>query len=146
LRIRQEISEEKHRLMQDVAVLTEERQRVSLLTQERQKKQTETEKALEAERQKSVMLARQVDNLKDLIAKTEHELNSATRAARQADRATEDKAKDDRVDLAALKDPGRLVPAVAFASARGHLPLPVNGARIREFGASDRSGGTEKGQ
>ncbi len=146
LRIRQEISEEKQRLMQDVAVLTEERQRVSLLTQERQKKQTETEKALEAERQKSVMLARQVDNLKDLIAKTEHELNSATRAARQADRATEDKAKDDRVDLAALKDPGRLVPAVAFASARGHLPLPVNGARIREFGASDRSGGTEKGQ
>ena len=146
LRIRQEISEEKHRLMQDVAVLTEERQRVSLLTQERQKKQTETEKALEAERQKSVMLARQVDNLKDLIAKTEHELNSATRAARQADRATEDKAKDDRVDLAALKDPGRLVPAVALASARGHLPLPVNGARIREFGASDRSGGTEKGQ
>ena len=56
-----------------------------LLTQERQKKQTETEKALEAERQQAVMLARQVDNLKDLIGKAEQGLGSATRAARQAD-------------------------------------------------------------
>jgi septal ring factor EnvC (AmiA/AmiB activator) len=146
LRIRKDIGQEKQRLMQDIAVLTEERQRVALLVQERQKKQTETEKALEAERQKSLALARQVDNLKDLIGKAERELDSATRAARQTDRPADDRPKDDRVDLAALKDPGRLAPAVAFASARGHLPLPVNGARIREFGASDRAGGTEKGQ
>jgi septal ring factor EnvC (AmiA/AmiB activator) len=145
LRIRKDIGEEKQRRMQDIAVLSEERQRVGLLVQERQKKQTETEKALEAERQKSLALARQVDNLKDLIGKAEHELDSATRAARQTDRPAEDRAKDDRGDLAALKDPGRLAPAVAFASARGHLPFPVNGARIREFGAPDRAGGTEKG-
>jgi murein hydrolase activator len=145
LRIRKDIAEEKQRLMQDIAVLTEERQRVGLLIQERQKKQAESEKALEAERQRSLALARQVDNLKDLIAKAEHELDNATRAARQTDRPSEGRAKDDRVDLAALKDPGRLAPAVAFASARGHLPLPVNGARIREFGARDRAGGTEKG-
>ncbi|MFL5072533.1 MAG: murein hydrolase activator EnvC family protein, partial [Xanthobacteraceae bacterium] len=51
----------------------------------------------------------------------------------------------DRTDLAALQDPGRLAPAVAFASARGQLPLPVNGVRIKEFGAPDSLGGTEKG-
>jgi septal ring factor EnvC (AmiA/AmiB activator) len=34
---------------------------------------------------------------------------------------------------------------MAFASARGNLPLPVNGVRIREFGAPDSLGGTEKG-
>src|SRR5207302_5888212 len=45
----------------------------------------------------------------------------------------------------ALKDPGRLAPAIAFASAKGMLPLPVNGVKIREFGAADRLGSTEKG-
>jgi len=50
-----------------------------------------------------------------------------------------------RPDLAALKDPGRLTPAIAFASAKGLLPLPVNGAKIKEFGAPDGIGGTEKG-
>ena len=51
LRIRKEIADEKDRLVRDVAALTEDRQRIGLLIQERQKKQTETEKALEAERQ-----------------------------------------------------------------------------------------------
>ena len=150
LRIRKEIADEKDRLARDAASLGEERQRISLLIDERQKKQVDTEKALEAERQKSIALARQVDNLKDLIGKVEQGLDTASRAARSADRAAEEIAKDsarnkDRTDLAALQDPGRLVPAVAFASARGQLPLPVNGVRIKEFGAPDSLGGTEKG-
>jgi septal ring factor EnvC (AmiA/AmiB activator) len=145
VRIRKEIAEEKDRLQRDVAALNEERQRVSLLSEERQRKQTETEIALAAERQKVSELARQVDNLKDLIGKAEQGLDRATRVARAAARSGEDKAGTGRVDLALLKDPGRLAPAVAFASARGHLPLPVNGVRIREFGAPDSTGGTEKG-
>jgi len=120
-----------------------DRQRIALLIQERQNKQTETERVLEAERQKSLVLARQVDNLKDLIGKVEQGLDSASRAARSADRATE--TKESRIDLAALNDPARLTPAIAFASARGRLPLPVNGTRIREFGAAASLGGTEKG-
>jgi septal ring factor EnvC (AmiA/AmiB activator) len=146
LRIRREIAEEKERLQRDVAALAEERQRIGLLVEERQKKQAETEKAIEQEKQKAVLLARQVDNLKDLIGKVEQGLDSATRAARAAARTTaEEKARSGRIDLAALKDPGRLTPAVAFASARGHLPLPVNGVRIREFGVPDSLGSTEKG-
>ena len=132
LRIRKEIADEKDRLVRDIASLTEDRQRIGLLSQERQKKQTETERVLEAERQKALALARQVDNLKDLIGKVEQGLDSAGRAARSAERAAE--AKDSRIDLAALNDPGRLTPAVAFAAARGRLPLPVNGTRIKEFG------------
>jgi septal ring factor EnvC (AmiA/AmiB activator) len=145
LRIRKEIAAEKERMARDLAALTEERQRIGRLIEERQKKQTETENALEAERKKAIVLARQVDNLKDLIGKVEQGLDSASRAARLAEHATEEKAKDGRVDLAALHDPGRLTPAIAFAAARGHLPLPVNGVRIREFGAPDTVGGTEKG-
>ena len=44
-----------------------------------------------------------------------------------------------------LKDPGRLSPAIAFGSAKGMLPLPVNGPRIRGFGHSDGAGGVERG-
>jgi murein hydrolase activator len=143
LRIRKEIADEKERLVRDVAALTEDRQRISLLSQERQKKQTETERVLEAERGKSLALARQVDNLKDLIGKVEQGLDSASRAARAAERAAQ--GRESRIDLAALNDPGRLTPAVAFAAARGRLPLPVNGPRIKEFGVPDRLGGTEKG-
>ena len=38
-----------------------------------------------------------------------------------------------------------LRPSVAAASSKKILPLPVNGARIKEFGAADGLGGTEKG-
>lgn len=145
MRIRKEIAAEREQLVRDIASLTEERQRITLLSEERQRKQAETEKALEAEQQRSLALARQVDNLKELIGRVEQSLDSASRAARSAERAAEEKAKDSRVDLAALKDPGRLAPALAFSAARGHLPLPVNGVRIREFGAPDSLGGSEKG-
>jgi len=145
VRIRRDIAEEKERLQRDVAALTEERQRITLLMEERQKKQADTEKAIEEERRKTSSLARQVDNLKDLIGKIEQGLDAKTRSERASVRATQEKSLNSRIDLAALQDPGRLAPAVAFASARGHLPLPVNGVRIREFGAPDTLGSTEKG-
>lgn len=145
VRIRRDIADERDRLQRDATTLNEERQRVAALSEQRQSKQTEAQRALDAERQKALGLSRQVDNLKDLIGKMEQGLDSATRAARTAARAAQERAPDDRTDLAALKDPGRLTPAVAFASARGNLPLPVNGVRIREFGASDGVGGTERG-
>ncbi len=144
LRIRKEIADEKDRLVRDVAALTEDRQRISLLISERQKQQSSTERALDAEQQNSLALARQVDNLKDLIGNVEKGLDSASRASRAADRAAEDKARDNRIDLAALNDPGRLTPAVAFASTRGRLPFPVNGSRIKDFGVPDSLGGTER--
>ena len=47
--------------------------------------------------------------------------------------------------VAALNDPGRLKPAMAFSDAKGLLPLPVAGVRLREFGTPDSVGGAEKG-
>jgi septal ring factor EnvC (AmiA/AmiB activator) len=145
VRLRQQIAAERDRLARDLFVLADERQRLSVFIDERQKRLAEAEQALADERQRAAQLARQAENLNQLIAKLEHGLDTAARAARAA-RASEDaKASSGRPDLAALKDPGRLSPAVAFASAKGTLPLPVNGARIKEFGAADGLGGTEKG-
>lgn len=145
VRIRKEIADEHDLLAKDVAALSGERQRMSLLVEERQKQQAETEKALETERQRAAALARQVDNLRDLIAKLEQGLDSAARAARHAARVEEHRSADAKPNLAALKDPGRLAPAMAFISAKGLLPLPVNGVRLRNFGAADQVGGTERG-
>src|SRR5499425_326242 len=47
--------------------------------------------------------------------------------------------------MATRNEAGRLSPAIAFATAKGMLPLPVNGVKVRQFGAADRLGSTEKG-
>lgn len=139
LNVRKQITAERDKLKEDVASLGNERKRMTALIDERQKQQAEREKALEAERARASELARQVDNLKDLIVKLEQGLDPATRAAREAARS------DPRPAMVVLHDPGRLAPAAAFASLRGRVPIPVNGIKLTEFGAPDGTGGAEKG-
>jgi murein hydrolase activator len=136
--VRRLIAGERDGLNRDLMSLSLERQRLGLLTDQRQKQQAESEQALEQERARAAQLARQADSLKDLIAKLELRLGPLGRNGRSG----EDKGTGAGPDLS---DPGRLAPAVAFATAKGRLPLPVNGVRIKEFGASDGVGGTEKG-
>ena len=143
VRVRHDIVGENERLSRDLDLLGREQLRLQVLIDERQKRQAATEQALDAERARAADLARQVDSLKDLIAKLESNLDVSARTARADARSIEEDAT--RPDLAALKDPGRLVPAVSFAATRGHLRWPVNGTKIREFGASDGLGGTQKG-
>ena len=133
-KVRKGIVGEHERLARDLDVLGRNQLRLNLLIEERQKKETASAEALEAERTRAADLARQADSLKNLIAKLESSLPAATRA--------EDTA---RPSLAALNDPGRLSPAVAFSSTRGHLRWPVNGVKMSDFGTSDGLGGTQKG-
>ena len=143
MQVRKQIVDERDRLTKDVEVLGREQLRMTLLIEQRQKKQAIAEQALDAEHLHAADLAHQVDTIKDLIAKLEADLDPATRAKRDSARSIESDAI--KPNLAALGDPGRLSPAVAFADMRGHLRLPVNGTRIRDFGGSDGSGGTQKG-
>jgi murein hydrolase activator len=126
VRVRKDMAMERDGLGRDLAALSEEKSRMTLLVQERQKRQADAETALESQRQRALQLARQADNLRDLIARLEAAIET-------------------RNNLAALKQPGRMSPAVTFAAAKGTLRLPVNGIRIRQFGEPDRLGGTEKG-
>jgi len=143
VRVRKGIVSERERLAHDLDALGRDQLRLSLLIDERQKKEAASAEALDAERARASDLAREVDTLKNLIAKLEAGLPAASRAARTEARASEGDAT--RPDLAALKDPGRLAPAVAFAATRGHLRWPVNGVKISDFGAADGVGGTQKG-
>lgn len=139
--VRKEIATEREALTRDLAALADDQQRLALLVEGRQKKQAAAETELEAERQRASALARQADTLKDLIAKLEQGLDSASRAGRAAARA----ALEGRTVPGSLQDPGRLGPAVTFSAARGLLPLPVNGVKLRNFGDPDSMGGAEKG-
>jgi murein hydrolase activator len=139
LAVRKKIDAERDQLKIEVAALDGERARMTALVEERQKQISDREKALDAEHARAGNLARDVDNLKDLIAKLEQGLDPAARDAREAARS------DSRPALSAFRDPGRLAPAVAFASLRGQVPIPVNGVKMKDFGAPDSSGGAEKG-
>jgi septal ring factor EnvC (AmiA/AmiB activator) len=140
LKVRKQIATERDLLKNEVASLANERTRMRGLIGERQKQQAEREKALDAERARAAELAKKADNLRDLIAGLEKSLAPATRAARE-----EAIRKAGRQALAALHDPGRLAPAVAFTSLRGQIPVPVNGVKLKDFGAPDGVGGLEKG-
>ena len=142
VRVRADSQHERESLGRDLAALADDKARMTALVEERQKRQREAEKALESERQRAQALARQATSLADLIAKLEQGLDSASRAARKSEQPPAGGGTRD--DLAALKDPGRLAPAVAFATAKGLLRLPVNGVKLRAFG-DDGPTGAEKG-
>ncbi len=129
--LRSQITAERDRLARELLVLAVERQRLTFMIDERQKRQTDVERALADERQRAAQLARQAEDLNQLIVKLEQSLDTAARAAKAALRSSEERKADNRPDLAAFRDPGRLTPAIAFASAKGMLPLPVNGPESR---------------
>jgi septal ring factor EnvC (AmiA/AmiB activator) len=138
--VRADIAAERDGLTRDLAALSLNRQRIGLLIDERQKRLAAAEQALDGEHQRAAALAHQADSLKDLIAKLEA---APAGPARGVD--STGSTKDGRSMAGSPSDPARLAPAIAFASARGALPLPVNGVKVREFGAPDGLGGTEKG-
>ena len=137
--VRKKIAAEQKRLQGQVASLDKERARLSALVAERQKQQASRESALQAERAKARALVEKAGNLQDLISKLEQDLGIAEKSARESPPATPGAA------LAALHDPGRMAPAVSFASLRGKIQIPVNGIEIKDYGAPDGVGGSEKG-
>ncbi len=143
--LRKSIAAERDRMAADRDKLRDEQTRLASLVDERQRQQSNVEKDMAAEGARAITLSHQVDSLQGLIAKMEQDLKSAAKAAATASLRGAPAPLNGKPNLAALKDPGRLSPAIAFASARGLLALPVNGTKIRDFGGSDGVGGVEKG-
>ncbi len=143
--LRKNISEERDRLSADRDRLKNDGTRLAALVQERQKNQAAVEKDMDAEKQRALALSKQTEGLQDLIGKMEQDVKSAAKAAAAAELQGTPVSLNGKPNLGALKDPGRLSPAIAFASAKGLLLMPVNGTKIRNFGGSDGAGGQEKG-
>jgi septal ring factor EnvC (AmiA/AmiB activator) len=143
--LRKTIATERDRLAADRDKLRDDQARLAALVEERQRQQSSIEKDMETEGARAITLSRQVDSLQGLIAKMEQDLKSAAKAAETASLRGAPAGLNGKPNLGALKDPARLSPAIAFASAKGLFALPVNGVKIRDFGGSDGAGGVEKG-
>jgi septal ring factor EnvC (AmiA/AmiB activator) len=143
--LRKAISEERNKLALDRDRLRDNQTRLAALVDERQRQQSSIEKDMELEGARAIALSRQVDSLQGLIAKMEQDLKTAAKAAAAANLQGAPAALNGKPNLGALRDPGRLSPAIAFASAKGLFAMPVNGVKIRDFGGSDGAGGVQKG-
>jgi septal ring factor EnvC (AmiA/AmiB activator) len=144
--LRKAIASERDRMASDRDHLRDDQTRLAALIDERQRTQSGAEKDLETEGARAIALSKQVDSLQSLISRMEQESKSAAKAAAAATlQGTPGNSADGKPNLGALKNPARQSPAVAFASAKGLLALPVNGVKLREFGGSDGVGGVEKG-
>lgn len=152
VRLRRSIAGERDSLRHEVADLVIERQRLAALIDARQASLGTAARALSAEQKRAQDIAQQATNLKQLIAKMESEFAGAARAAEEARKADEarklaeaETGGQTKANLSPFKDTARLAPAVAFADARGLLAMPVAGTMVKDYGAPDGFGGTEKG-
>jgi murein hydrolase activator len=143
--LRLAIASERDHLATDRDKIRSDQTRLAALIDERQRQQAAKEKDMEAEGARAIALSRQVDDLQGLISTMEQDVRSAAKAAVSASLQGVPATANGKLDLAALKNPNRKSPAIAFASAKGLFALPVNGGKIRDFGGSDGAGGVEKG-
>jgi septal ring factor EnvC (AmiA/AmiB activator) len=143
--LRKQIATERDKLSLDRDRLQDDQIRLSALVDERQRQQAAIEKDMETEGARAMALSKQVDSLQGLIAKMEQDLKTAAKAAATATMQGTPALANGKPNSAPFKDPSRQSPAIAFASAKGLFAYPVNGAKIRDFGGSDRAGGVEKG-
>ena len=152
--LRRGIAQEKEQLAREAQTFGREGERLAALVDARQGALKEAEQKLGEQRQRSLDLARQASDLKDLIARSEVEISAAGRAAEEA-RTAEDATRkageaaqakgQPRVAVLPFSDPSRLAPKIAFADTKGLLPLPVSGKILKTFGSADGLGSAEKG-
>lgn len=145
--LRKNIGAERDQLSADRDKIRNDQTRLAALVDERQRQQSAREKDLDAESARAIALSKQVGDLQGLIGKMEQDIKSAAKAAEAAKEAANRAAATagGKPTAAAFKDRSRTSPAITFASAKGLLPLPVNGNKIRDFGGSDGAGGVQKG-
>ncbi len=144
--VRTEQQKERDRLTADATALMEGRTRISFLLDAKRRQRDASAEELTNEEQRAAALAAQATSLRDLIARVESENPTAATASAQADRAAA-AAKDQAGGRPArsLGNVDRLAPTVAFADAKGLLPMPAAGRVVTNFGDSNGIGGRAQG-
>ena len=134
-------------LRTNAAALAEGRAHITLLMDQRQSQRQASADVLADENRRASVLAGQATSLRDLIARMEQQSAVAAAAAAEARQAAEasEAARGSQPPPHSLGSADRLVPKVAFADARGLLPLPVSGTGISAFGDDDGLGGKTQG-
>ncbi|MCB1489985.1 MAG: peptidoglycan DD-metalloendopeptidase family protein, partial [Bauldia sp.] len=148
--LKNELARERDRMQNDMESLAEDRARTEFLIAERQKQRDSSAAQLAEQERRATALAEQATSLKDLIARMEKEVAAAARAKAEADAAAAKRKEaaeiaKNRTPPKSLGESDRLAPAVAFADARGLLPLPASGKITRGYGEFDSLGNRSEG-
>jgi murein hydrolase activator len=144
---RESIARERDELTEKSRALAADKMRLAALIDARQQSLASAQDAMGSQQQRATELAKRATSLKDLIARLDSE-NAARKAAALAAHAAEVAVATDieaRAQVARNADPGRLKPEIAFADAKGRVPLPAAGAILKTFGSPDDLGGVEHG-
>lgn len=147
-RVRTELTSARDRLTTLRQSLDEDRARIAALVGERQRQQAAAQPLPQTDKAQAESLAKGTGDVHDLVTKLERDVPSTARAAEAARTTTPadtPAAAPGPTEIAALQNPARIAPAMPFVEAKGLLPLPVAGVRLKDFGASDGVGGVEKG-
>ncbi|MFT0859937.1 murein hydrolase activator EnvC family protein [Ancylobacter sp. G4_0304] len=144
-RVRRETVSERDALAELKLSLAEERRRTSALIEERQASLAAGEAALAGEKARAEALAAEAGNVRELMTRMETEIKAAREAAEAARAAIAKENQGPEDKLAALSNPGRLTPGIAFEEAKGLLHQPAGGNVLKQFGMPDAYGGAEKG-
>jgi len=148
VRTREAMARERDELAAETERLRADRQRVAALIAARQEQLESNEARQGDERRRVQILMRETQTLKELIARMESEIGSASRAAQAARAApppSQNPAQAALLAPGALRDMARLQPKLAFQDTKATLSLPATGVIIRSYGASDGLGGRENG-
>jgi septal ring factor EnvC (AmiA/AmiB activator) len=147
VKLKQRITQERQIIASDIATLAGERTRLAALVDARQARLGESERDARDEAKRARELAGRARSLRDLLQKLDNEIGIAAEAVERARRAAEALATRtrERLAAAAIKDPTRLEVRIAFADARGRLPLPVSGAIQRPYGVDLGNGEKSQG-
>ena len=144
---RESIARERDELTEKGKALAADKMRLAALIDARQQSLASAQGALGSQQQRAAELAKKAGSLKDLIARLDSE-SAARKASAAAAHATEVAVANDieaRAQAAHGAETARLKPEIAFADAKGRVPLPAAGAILKTFGSLDDFGATEKG-
>lgn len=149
--VRRDSEAQKEKFKEERASLDRLREETSKLMIERRRQLEEDQARIEALRVTAQRHAQAVNELGELLNKLDRDARDA--ALNPADMAAyENELKSGRIvelkpeaKKVAFVQPGRMKPAVPFAEARGMLPLPAHGVRLKGFGAADGMGGKTEG-
>jgi septal ring factor EnvC (AmiA/AmiB activator) len=144
---RESIARERDALTEKGKTLAAEKMRLAALIDARQQSLASAQNALGSQQQRAAELAKKAGSLKDLITRLDSE-SAARKAAAAAAHENEVAAANEieaRAQAAHGAETARLKPEIAFADAKGQVPLPAAGAILKTFGSPDDLGGVTRG-
>lgn len=155
-RVMTSIRTEGEKLKAETVRLGDARTRLAALQEVKRQSQSERQNELDSVLKAASQIARNVEDLSDLIGKLDKEVAARTELGTyEKDIAAADQASpQDRAAAAvlapsagsvAMLSPGRIRPDIPFLQAKGQLPMPVQGKRVFAFGDKTQYGTQSKG-